>query len=174
MSAQKSKQPAGALPDTSSQTRSSLRLLVLADQTASFYNMVANPAGGTETPYRLEQDATRSSYPEVTLCRFSPKKGLLAAIASKHGLFVYDVERKEELMLLVQLDIQALEWSPCDNYIVACEKFNNGNPQPNLFIFAASTGKTLAKFEWRKTHRRQCEVSGSAPMKSTAFASCPR
>jgi uncharacterized protein with WD repeat len=123
---------------------------VLADQTASFYNMVANSAGDPETPYRLEQDPSRPIYPEVTICRFSPKHGHLAAIASRHGLFVYDVENKIELMLLVQLDIQALEWSPCDNYIICCEKFNNATPQPNLFIFAAKTGKALAKFEWRK------------------------
>jgi WD40 repeat protein len=63
--------------------------------------MVANPAGDLETPYILEQDPTRPTYPEVTLCRFSPKQGHLAAIASKHGLFVYDVENKTELMLLV-------------------------------------------------------------------------
>jgi len=31
---------------------------------------------------------------------------------------------KKESLLLVQLDLLALEYSPCDSYVVCCEKWN--------------------------------------------------
>jgi len=35
---------------------------------------------------------------------------------------------KKETLLLVQLDLLALEYSPCDSYVVCCEKWNPQNP----------------------------------------------
>lgn len=141
-----SKQPAGALPDNSFVKQTSdntpandLRLLVLANKQCSFYYMVAQQ-NQKDVPFRLVLDQERPTYQQVRCCKFSPLEGKLAAIASEHGLFVYDVDGKSELMLMVQLDIQALEWSPCDNYIICCEKYNMQKPQPNLFVFSARTG----------------------------------
>ena len=69
---------------------------------------------------------------------------------SAHGLHFVDIATGKETLLLVQLDIQSLEYSPCDNFVVCCEKYSVQNPQPNLFVICTKTGKTFAKFEWRK------------------------
>lgn len=58
---------------------------------------------------------------------------------------------KKESLLLIQLELYTLEYSPCDNYVVCCEKWNMQRPTENLFIICAKTGKTMAKFEWKKS-----------------------
>lgn len=70
---------------------------------------------------------------------------------------------KKESLLLIQLDLLALEYSPCDNFVVCCEKWNVQKPAENLFIICTKTGATLKKFEWRKSHKES--------MKSIRFTS---
>lgn len=67
------------------------------------------------------------------------------------GLHFVDMDSKTESLLLVQLDLVALEYSPCDNFVVCVEKWNPQKPTENLFIICTKTGKTVAKFEWKKT-----------------------
>ena len=62
--------------------------------------MVEQP-DNKEIPFGLHPDPDRPTYQQVRVARFSPKEGRLAAIASEHGLFVYDVDNKTELMLMV-------------------------------------------------------------------------
>ena len=56
-------------------------------------------------------------------------------------------------MLLIQLNLVVLEYSPCDSYVICCEKWNPQAPAENLFIICTKTGKTIAKFNWQKTPR---------------------
>lgn len=58
---------------------------------------------------------------------------------------------KKESLLLIQLDLVALEYSPCDNFVVCCEKWNMQSPAENLFIICTKTGAIKAKFEWKKS-----------------------
>jgi len=74
-------------------------------------------------------------------------------VVSNVGLHFIDLTNKKESLLLIQLDLVALEYSPCDNYVVCCEKFNPPNPTENLFIICTQTGKTIKKFQWLKTPR---------------------
>ena len=62
-----------------------------------------------------------------------------------------DMVSKKESLLLVQLELVVLEYSPCDNYVVCCEKWNMQTHALNLFIIHTKTGKTVAKFEWKKS-----------------------
>ena len=59
---------------------------------------------------------------------------------------------KETLQIASQ-GIAALAYSPADSYLIICEKYNISKPggHQNLQILNAQTGKTLAKFEWKKT-----------------------
>ena len=58
----------------------------------------------------------------------------------------------KETLLVASEGIVALAYSPADSYLIACEKFNQSFPDhQNLQILDASNGKTLAKFQWRKT-----------------------
>lgn len=52
--------------------------------------------------------------------------------------------------MLIQLDLVALEYSPSDNYVVCCEKWNMAKPAENLFIIDTKKGRIAAKFEWKK------------------------
>lgn len=99
----------------------------------------------------LKQDAALPCYSLARIARFAPLKGQQAAIVSQIGLHFVDMAAKKESLLLIQLDLVALEYSPCDNYVVCCEKWNMQNPTENLFIICTKTGKTMAKFEWKKT-----------------------
>ena len=62
-----------------------------------------------------------------------------------------DMVSKNESLLLVQLELVVLEYSPCDNFVVCCEKWNMQTQAENLFIIHTKTGKTVAKFEWKKS-----------------------
>lgn len=75
---EESKQPAGALPDD--QTRLAQRLLVLANNTASFY--CVRKSTNAETPYAIEADQKLPIYSDARIARFAPKEGKQAAIAS--------------------------------------------------------------------------------------------
>jgi len=45
----------------------------------------------------------------------------------------------------------ALAWSPCDTFLVGCEKWQMKNCQPNLHVIHAVSGEIVAKWEWKDT-----------------------
>jgi len=47
--------------------------------------------------------------------------------------------------------VVALEYSPKDNYVICCEKWNMSKPAENLFIIDTKKGLIVAKFEWKKS-----------------------
>lgn len=157
--AEKVKQPAGALnasklsgESAQHDTKADLRLLVLADANASFYSIVKHPSTDSkDPPFCIKVDATLPQYPQARIARFAPKSGSQAAVVSNVGLHFIDMLNKKESLLLIQLDLVALEYSPCDSYVVCCEKWNPQNPTENLFIICTKTGKTIKKFQWLKT-----------------------
>ena len=141
-----------------------LRLLVLADSTASFYTIqksassvntlkqnTSNVSEVTPAQYSLLVDTGLPIYSQARLARFAPLKGHQAAIVTNIGLHFVDVLQKKESILLIQLDLVALEYSPCDNFVICCEKWNMQKPTENLFIIDTKKGKIVAKFEWKKS-----------------------
>lgn len=113
------------------------------------------------------------TYSQARIARFAPKSGKQAAIASQYGLHFVDVASGKETLLLVQLDIQALEYSPCDSYVVCCEKWSTAKPQPNLFIICTATGKTLAKFDWRMNPKEAMKSVKFSPDEKYCFRLAP-
>jgi len=103
-----------------------LHLLVLADTSASFYKLQKN----TDTlpdaaPFFLQNDDSLPTYSLARIARFAPLKGQQCAVVSSIGLHFVDMIDKKETLLLVQLDLLALEYSPCDSYVICCEKWNS-------------------------------------------------
>jgi uncharacterized protein with WD repeat len=125
---------------------------VLADSSACFYEVCKLESQDSKAPpFTLKVDATLPQYQKARIARFAPKRGNQAAIVTNVGLHLVDLNAKQESHLLVQLDIVALEYSPCDSYVVCCEKWNHQSPQENLFIICTRTGKVVARFNWQKS-----------------------
>lgn len=128
-----------------------LRLLVLADSSATFFKVAAT--SGSDTPLVLEKDESLPTFANATTAKFAPLKGQQAAIVDQDGLHFVDLLQNRESLMICQPDIVALEYSPADSYVVCCEKFNV-KLQPahkNLAIIDAQTGLVKKEFEWRKT-----------------------
>jgi uncharacterized protein with WD repeat len=143
---------------------SNLRLLVLADSTASFYTIQKDTSSGNTTKQTaanlsdassaqsfLQVDSSLPVYSQARLARFAPYKGHQAAIVTNIGLHLVNLVEKKEALLLVQLDLVALEYSPRDNYVICCEKWNMQKPAENLFVIDTKKGRIVAKFEWKKS-----------------------
>jgi hypothetical protein len=101
------------------------RLLILADQTAAFHKLVKNQSSDNKSlEFSLEIEEGLPQYIKAKIAKFSPKTGKTAAIVSSVGLHIVDMVTKKESLLLIQLDILALEYSPCERFVVCCEKWN--------------------------------------------------
>lgn len=148
----------------SGDNNNNLRLLVLADSTASFYTiqndtssgnttkqMTANQSEASSAQSHLKVDNGLPIYQQARLAKFAPLKGNQAAIVTNIGLHFVDLVSKKEELLMVQLDLVALEYSPCDSYVICCEKWNMQKPADNLFIIDTKKGRIVAKFEWKKS-----------------------
>jgi hypothetical protein len=123
--------------------RHPLRLLVLADNYASFYNF----EGGSQ----LIEDATLPRYPAAKIARFAPHAGKQATIIDELGIHFVSMESRQETLFIGQENIDALKYSTLDTYVVVCEKYNLHNPDnTNLRIIEAATGRTVRQFVWRK------------------------
>jgi hypothetical protein len=61
------------------------------------------------------------------------------------------VESKKESLLVIQLEILEMEYSPCERYVVAIERWNVKQPTENLWIICTKTGVGLAKFQWQNS-----------------------
>lgn len=112
-----SKQPAGALPgSTAANAQNSnhdakggadptaQRLLILAEETASFYSIQKNSqaAADAKAPELLVQKETAMpEYLKAKIARFSPKTGRQAAIVTSAGLHFVDMHAKKESLLVI-------------------------------------------------------------------------
>jgi len=147
---EESKAPAGKATDSikvQPGQSPSLKLLVLADSKASFYKVIPQDAT-TE----LAIDTTLPSYSGATIAQFAPLNGLQAAVVDEFGLHLIDMKAGKETLQIAWPGIATLAYSPADSFLVLCEKHN---PQLqgghlNLQVLNASSGKTVAKFEWKK------------------------
>jgi hypothetical protein len=91
------KQPAGVLPaKATAQPASDMRLLVVANSTASFYQMQPTKEGVS-----LVQDPSLPCYSLARIARFAPRHGKQAAIVSNIGLHFVDLTNKKESLLLI-------------------------------------------------------------------------
>ena len=89
------KQPAGVLPASkpTNPPDAGLRLMALAETTATFYQIVQNDSKDPQAaPYYLKVDASLPQYPQARLCRFAPKNGAQAAIVTQSGLHLVDMK----------------------------------------------------------------------------------
>ncbi len=85
---EEAKQPAGVLPAKAlSQPSPDMRLLVVANSTASFYQMQPTKEGVS-----LVQDSSLPCYSLARIARFAPRHGLQAAIVSDVGLHFVDLK----------------------------------------------------------------------------------
>lgn len=133
-------QPAGVAIDDQTHP---LRLLVLADEYASFYLL--------QRENSLVMDMSLPRYHMAKIARFAPLSGKQAAIVDELGIHFISMESKQEQLFVAQENIDSLRYSPADNFVVTCEKFNVNTPDyPNLKIMDAASGNSLAQFIWRK------------------------
>lgn len=156
-------QPAGVAIDDQAHP---LRLLVLADDYASFFKL--------QSESQLVQDTTLPRYHRAKLVRFSPLAGKQAAIVDELGIHFVSMESKQETLFISQENIDSLRYSPCDNFLITCEKFNQNNPDnTNLRIMDANTGTTVAQFIWRKPAKEGMKTLMWAPDESICLRMAP-
>jgi len=100
----------------------------------------------------LEEDNNLPSYPLAKVARFAPLSGQQAAIVDELGIHFVDMSSGQETLQIANPGIECLKYSPCDSYIITCEKFDPKQPTANnLGIWCAKTGKMLAQFNWTKS-----------------------
>lgn len=91
------------------------------------------------------------TFPKASLARFAPKSGQIVAIQDKIGLHFVDTKTGMTKNMLDNPNYVAMEFSPCDTFLIACEKFNPNKPSENLHVINVNTGEIVVTFEWRKT-----------------------
>ena len=110
-----------------------LRLLVLADEYASFFKL--------QSENSLVMDTTLPRYHMAKIARFSPLSGKQAAIVDEVGIHFVSMESQQEQLFVAQDNIDALKYSTAGNFVVTCEKFNINTPDNhNLKIMETQTG----------------------------------
>ena len=123
---------------------------------------------------QLVQDTYLPRYHMAKLARFSPLAGKQAAIVDELGIHFVSMESKQETLFISQTSIDTLQYSPADNYVVTCEKFNQNNPDnTNLRIMDASLGTTVAQFAWRKPAKEGMKTLMWAPDESICLRMVP-
>ena len=153
-------QPAGVAIDDQTHP---LRLLVLADEYASFYTL--------QSENSLVMDMSLPRYHMAKIARFAPLCGKQAAIVNELGIHFVSMESKQEQLFVAQANIDSLRYSPADNFVVTCEKFNVNTPDyPNLKIMDATTGSTLAQFIWRKPAKEGQKTLMWSPTRASSSA----
>jgi len=99
----------------------------------------------------FEEDSTMPTFPQATLARFAPNKGNQVAVMDNKGLHFVDTKTGLVSFSLAGSTYVALEYSPCDTFVIGCEKWNPKSPSKNLHIIDANTGKIIAMWDWKKT-----------------------
>lgn len=108
------------------------------------------------------------------IARFSPLNGRQAAIVDELGIHFVSMESRQEQLFVAQENIDVLKYSPADNFVVTCEKFNQNNPDNhNLKIMDASSGSTLAQFIWRKPAKEGLKTLMWSPDESIMLRMAP-
>lgn len=159
-------QPAGVAVDDRAHP---MRLLVLADDHASFFKLQQE---GTNT--QLVQDTTLPNYPQAKLARFAPLAGKQASIVDELGIHVVSMDTCQETLFIALEHIDSLRYSPADNFVVACEKFNQNTPDyPNLHIMDTKTGRAVAEWVWRKPAKEALKTLKWSPDESICLRMAP-
>lgn len=143
-----------------------LRLLVLADDEASFFKL--------QSENELVQDISLPRYSRAKLARYAPLAGKQAAIVDELGIHFVSMESRQETLFIAQENIDLLKYSPADNFVVTCEKFNINTPENhNLRILETKTGTTVAEFIWRKPAKEGLKTIYWSPDESICMRMCP-
>ena len=155
-------QPAGVAVDDRAHPQ---RLLVLADDTASFFKL----QGESE----LIPDTSLPSFRNAKLARFAPQSGEQAAIVDEQGIHIVSMALGGSLFLDLP-NIDAFKYSPADNYMVTCEKYNANTPDyQNLSIIDISKGSKVAQFVWRKPAKEGLRTLMWSPDESICLRMAP-
>ena len=112
-------QPAGTLVDSKTKANPQ-KLLILADDKASFFNIVSDK----NSQSLLEEDSTLPNFPLAKVARYAPLGGQQAAIVDELGIHFVDMSIGRETVQIANPGIESLMYSPADSYVVTCEKFN--------------------------------------------------
>lgn len=119
-------------------------------------------------------DTTLPRFHLAKIARFSPLNGRQAAIVDELGIHFVSMESRQEQLFVAQENIDVLKYSPADNFVVTCEKFNQNNPDNhNLKIMDASAGSTLAQFIWRKPAKEGLKTLMWSPDESIMLRMAP-
>ena len=119
-------------------------------------------------------DNTLPRFHLAKIARFSPLNGRQAAIVDELGIHFVSMESRQEQLFVAQENIDVLKYSPADNFVVTCEKFNQNNPDNhNLKIMDATAGQTLAQFIWRKPAKEGLKTLMWSPDESIMLRMAP-
>ena len=156
-------QPAGVAIDDRAHP---LRLLVLADDFASFYKLQGES--------QLVEDTSLPRYHQAKLARFAPLNGHQASIVDELGIHFVSTQTKQETLFIAQSNIDGLKYSPADSCVAVCEKYNLNNPDnPNLRIIETKTGHTIAEFIWKKSAKEGLKTLLWSPDESVCLRMAP-
>ena len=84
------------------------------------------------------------------------------------------MDSRQETLFIAQEHIDMLKYSPSDNFVVTCEKYNVNNPDnTNLRIMCTNTGSTVAEFVWRKPAKEGMKTIMWSPDERVCLRMCP-
>ncbi len=123
-----------------------LRVLVLAAEGSSFHKF--DPASGS-----IVQDRSLPSYTTASLTKFSPL-GTMAAICDDQGIHIVDMKTRKERVVIKKEEVSNVRFSPLENYLVSCTKYNKNTREANLLVWDTKDGSLKASFEWQRTSKQ--------------------
>ena len=139
-----------------------MRLLVVADDQASFFKLAEG--ADASKPIQLVPDSSLPTYERAKLARFAPLAGRQASIVDELGIHLVSLDACQETLFINAPNIDALNYSAADNFLVACEKFNVNFPEnKNLRIVETQTGRTVAEFVWRMSAKEALKTVKWSP-----------
>jgi len=143
-----------------------LRLLVLADDFASFFRLQGDA--------QLVVDNALPRYHHAKIARFAPLAGRQASVVDELGIHFVSMDTCQETLFLAQENIDSFKYSPADTFVVCCEKYNLHNPDnTNLRIIDAQSGRTAAQFVWRKPAKEALKTLIWSPDESVCLRMAP-
>ena len=108
------------------------------------------------------------------MARFAPLAGKQASIVDELGIHFVDIDACQESLFINAPNIDALNYSSADNFVVACEKFNpNFADNKNLRIIDTKTGRSVAEFVWRMSAKEGLRTIKWSPDESFCFRMVP-
>lgn len=76
----------------------------------------------------------------------------MAAIVDDQCIHFVDTTSGQEILQIVHPEITVLEFSPCDTYVLTCQRYDPKQPSlKTLILWDAKQGKEVKSFNWKTT-----------------------